>query len=224
LRTWKDGRAKLNGYLEDYANLVDGLVATYEATFDPRWIDEARAVADVMLDQFPDAEHGGFYDTGRDHERLISRPKDIFDNATPSGNAVAADALQRLALLTGEERYRRAAEDVLGLLAATAAQHPTGFGRLLCAVDFALGAPKEIAIVGRPDAADTRALLRTVFGHFLPNRVVALAAPDAAASSIPLLEARDARGGAATAYVCEHYTCQAPVTTSDELAAQLGLA
>jgi uncharacterized protein len=221
LRTWKEGQAKLNGYLEDYANVVDGLVATYEATFDPRWIERAREVADAMLDQFPDEEHGGFFDTGRDHEQLVTRPKDVFDNATPSGNAVAADALQRLALLTGEARYGRAADDVLRMLAATAAQHPTGFGRLLSAVDFALGAPKEVAIVGEADAADTRALLRTVFDRFLPNRVVALAPPGATPAAVPLLEARDMREGRATAYVCHNYACQAPVTDPEALAAQL---
>ncbi|MDP8923876.1 MAG: thioredoxin domain-containing protein [Chloroflexota bacterium] len=222
LRTWKDGQAKLNGYLEDYANLIDGLVATYEATFDPRWIEQAIRIADVMLEQFADEEHGGFYDTGRGHEQLVARPKDVFDNATPSGNSVAADALQRLALLTGEERYRQAAEGALRLLATTAAQHPTGFGRLLSAVDFALGSPKEIAVIGQPDAADTLRLLRVVFDRFLPNRVVAAAAPGAIPPSIPLLEGRDARDGRATAYVCQNYTCQAPVTSPEELAAQLG--
>ena len=224
LRTWKDGQAKLNGYLEDYANLIDGLVATYEATFDPRWIEQATSIADVMLEQFPDEANGGFYDTGIDHEQLVSRPKDVFDNATPSGNSVAADALQRLALLTGEERYRAAAKRVLGLLAATAAQHPTGFGRLLSAVDLALGSPKEVAVIGQPDAADTRELLRTVFDRFLPNRVVALGRPGAIPPSITLLEGRNAREGKATAYVCQNYTCQAPVTSAAELADQLGAA
>ena len=224
LRTWKDGQAKLNGYLEDYANLVDGLVATYEATFDPRWIEQATSIADVMLDQFADDANGGFYDTGKDHEQLVSRPKDVFDNATPSGNSVAADALQRLALLTGEERYRRAAEGVLHLLGSTAAQHPTGFGRLLSAIDLALGSPKEIAVIGRPGADDTRTLLRTVFDRFLPNRVVAAAQPGAIPPAIALLEGRDARAGKATAYVCQNYTCQAPVTSAEELAEQLAAA
>ena len=220
LRTWKDGRAKLNGYLEDYAFYADGLVALYEATFDLRWLRGAAEIADVMLEQFADPR-GGFYDTGKDHERLVSRPKDLFDNATPSGNSVAADVLQRLALLTGEERYRRAAEGVLGLLGPLAAQHPAAFGRLLCALDFSLGAPKEVAIVGRTDAPDTHALLRTVFTPFLPNKVVAAAPPGAAPPEVPLLADRPARDGRATAYVCQNYACQAPATTSEELAAQL---
>ncbi len=222
LRTWKDGRAKLNGYLEDYACTVDGLLALYEATFDARWVRDAMNIADVLLDQFADGERGGFYDTGRDHEQLVSRPKDLFDNATPSGSSVAADALQRLALLTGEDRYRRAAEGVLDLLGAVAAQHPSAFGRLLCALDFYLGAPREIAIVGEPGGADTRALLRTVFDRFIPNRVVASAPPNETPAGIPLLENRPTVDGAATAYVCRNYVCQTPVTTPADLAAQLG--
>jgi uncharacterized protein len=221
LRTWKDGQAKLNGYLEDYACYVDGLITLYEATFDPRWLREARTIADVMLDQFVDEERGGFYDTGKDHERLVSRPKDLFDNATPSGNSVAADALLRLALHTGEDRYRRSAETVLALLGPIAAQHPSAFGRLLCALDFYLGSPKEVAIVGDLDGADTKALLRTVFDRFLPNKVVAAGSAGNLPADAPLLADRTMRDGRVTAYVCQNYTCQAPVTTSEELAAQL---
>ena len=221
LRTWKDGRAKLLGYLEDYACYVDALISLYEATFDARWVQEARRIADVMLDQFTDEERGGFFDTGKDHEQLVSRPKDVFDNATPSGNSVAAEALLRLALLSGEQRYGEAAESVLRLLGVLAAQHPSAFGRLLCALDFYLGKPKEIAIIGALDASDTRALARTVFERFLPNKVVAAAAPGATPPDIPLLADRPSRDGKATAYVCENYTCQAPVTTPQELAAQL---
>ncbi|MBA2449760.1 MAG: thioredoxin domain-containing protein, partial [Chloroflexi bacterium] len=159
LRTWKDGRAKLNGYLEDYACYADGLVSLYEATFDPRWLAEARTIADVLLEQFEDEAQGGFFDTGKDHERLVSRPKDVFDNATPSGNSVAAEGLLRLALLTGDERYRAAAERVLRLLGGVATEHPAAFGRLLCGLDFYLGSPKEIAVIGNLDSPDARALL-----------------------------------------------------------------
>jgi uncharacterized protein YyaL (SSP411 family) len=221
LRTWKDGRAKLNGYLEDYACYVDGLIALYEATFDSRWILQAASIADVMLEQFVDEERGGFFDTGISHEQLVSRPKDLFDNATPSGNSVAAEALLRLALLTGEDSYHRAADAVLELLGPVAVQHPSAFGRLLCALDFSMSSPKEIAIVGRPNAPDTVGLLRTVFDRFAPNKVVASAAPDTAPPEIPLLVERPSIGGAATAYVCQNYVCQTPVTSPDDLAAQL---
>jgi len=221
LRTWKDGQAKLNGYLEDYACFADGLLSLYEATFDPRWLAEARSIADVMIEQFADDSAGGFYVTGKDHERLVSRPKDLFDNATPSGNSVAAEALLRLGLLSGQGLYREAAERVLRLLGVIAAQHPAAFGRLLCALDFYLGSPKEIAIVGQPDAADTASLTRTVFSRYAPNKVVAGCAPNAAPPDIPLLADRPARNGKATAYVCQNYVCQAPATTPEELARQL---
>ena len=221
LRTWKDGQAKLNGYLEDYACLADGLLSLYEATFDPRWLAEARSIADVMIEQFADDSAGGFYVTGKDHERLVSRPKDLFDNATPSGNSVAAEALLRLGLLSGQGLYREAAERVLRLLGVIAAQHPAAFGRLLCALDFYLGSPKEIAIVGQPDAADTASLTRTVFSRYAPNKVVAGCAPNAAPPDIPLLADRPARNGKATAYVCQNDVCQAPATTPEELARQL---
>jgi uncharacterized protein YyaL (SSP411 family) len=216
-RTWKPGfAARLNGYLEDQANVADGLLALYEANFDPRWLAAAVALADVMLERFADPEHGGFFDTSSEHETLITRPKDIFDNATPSGNAVAADVLLRLALLTDNDHYRQAAQGVLDLLREPMTRYPLGFGRSLNALDFFLGRPKEIAIVGSAGAADTEALLRVVFERFLPNKVLA-----GGTASIPLLESRTERRGQATAYVCEHYVCQAPTTDPDELRALL---
>jgi uncharacterized protein YyaL (SSP411 family) len=216
-RTWKPGHeARLNGYLEDQANVADGLVALYEATFDPEWLDAAVGLADIMLERFADTELGGFFDTSSQHEQLISRPKDIFDNATPSGNAVAADVLQRLALLTGEERYREAAQRVLELLREPMMRYPLGFGRALSALDFFLGQPREVAIVGTPGAADTEALLRVVFEMFVPNKVVA-----GGTAAIPLLEGRTPRNGAATAYVCKHYVCQAPTNDPEELRGML---
>jgi uncharacterized protein YyaL (SSP411 family) len=225
LRTWKPGHAaKLNGYLEDYANVADGLVALYEATFAPRWLQAAIELADTMLARFADTENGGFFDTASDHEALITRPKDVFDNATPSGNAVAADVLLRLALLTDRPDYQRAAQSVLELLRPAMLRYPL-FARSLSALDFLLGRPKEIAIIGKAEAPETTALVDVVFEGFLPNKVVAGAAPGdrLAAAASPLLEGREPRNGA-TAYVCEHYVCQAPVTSPDELRAALSSA
>jgi uncharacterized protein len=196
-------------------------VALYEATFDPHWLDAARQVADVILDKFADAESGGFFDTASDHEQLVTRPKDIFDNATPSGTSVAAEMLLRLALLTGDQRYQRGADGVLERLGTIAGEHPTSFGRLLCALDFALGRPREIAIVGPFESDRTQALRRVVFGRFLPNRVVAGSPDGAGAAAIPLLQDRPLRNGVPTAYVCEGYVCQAPVTGAADLEAQL---
>ena len=213
MRTWKPGHvAHLNGYLEDFANLADGLVALYEATFERRWLEAAVELADAMLERFADADQGGFFDTSSDHESLITRPKDLSDNATPSGNAVAADALLRLAVLTARHEYQRAAQGVFELLREPMLRYPLGFARWLSALDFLLDKPKEIAIVGALEAPDTQALLRVVFERYLPNKVVAGGDAD-----IPLLEGRSARNGQATAYVCEHYMCQAPTSDPAEL-------
>jgi uncharacterized protein YyaL (SSP411 family) len=221
-RTWKPGHpAKLKGYLEDYANLADGLVSLYEATFERRWLSAAVSLADLILEHFVDRENGGFYDTADDHEALIARPKDIFDNATPAGNSVAADVLLRLSLLLDRSDYRLAAERVLLLVRPAIQRYPLGFARALCALDLFLDAPKEIAIVGAFSSAATQALVRTVFEPFLPNKVVAGAAPGSDTSGIPLLEQRDQLDGHPTAYVCEHYACQQPVTTPEALREQL---
>ncbi len=225
LRSYKDGQAKFNGYLEDYACYADGLLALYEATFDLRWFEAAQGLAETMIAQFKDEAGGGFFDTSTDHETLVTRPKDLYDNATPSGNAVAADVLLRLATYTGNAALREPAEGLLQALAGAIAQHPTAFGRLLGAVDFALGPTKEIAIVGQPERADARALLDVVFQRYLPNRVLALRRPgpegEAAAARIPLLTDRPQQDGRATAYVCEHFTCQLPVTEPEALVRQL---
>jgi uncharacterized protein YyaL (SSP411 family) len=219
LRTWKPGHAaKLSGYLEDYANFADGLVALYEATFDRSWLDAAVELADVILERFVDRDNGGFFDTADDHETLITRPKDLFDNATPAGNSVAADVLLRLALLLDRQDYRAASERVLQLLRPAMQRYPLGFARALSAVDLYLGQPKEIAIVGPPSAAETQALLRMVFEPFIPNKVVA-GGEDG--HGMPLLEGRHPLDGQATAYVCQNYTCQQPVTTPEALREQL---
>jgi len=223
LRTWKDGKAKLNAYLEDYAFVIDGLLSLYEASFDVLWFREARDLAEIMIDQFWDEEHGAFFLTSRDHEPLITRTKDIYDNAIPSGNSVAVHALFKLALLTGEERYRRPAEATLAALAPAAQRAPSGFGELLCGLDFFLSSPFEIAIVGEPGTAETTGLMDVVLRRFEPNKAVAFAAPDNqdAISSIRLLEGRGVLSGRATAYVCRNYQCEKPVSDAASLRAQL---
>jgi uncharacterized protein len=222
LRTYKDGRSKLNGYLEDYAFLADGLLALYEATFDPRWLEEAHALAKTMVAQFWDDADGGFFDTGKDHEALIARPKSVFDNAIPAGNSVAVEALQRLAVIFDDAGFAEKAAQVLDSLWETMVQYPTGFGRILCALDFSLATPQEVALVGSRDGVDTAALLAILRGRFRPNTVVALREPDAPEDTQPaLLRERTQIDGRATAYVCERYTCKLPVTTPEALAEQL---
>ncbi len=219
LRTYKDGRAHLNGFLEDYTFLADGLLALYEATFEPRWFLEARALMDAAITLFADEQNGGFFDTGSDAEALISRPKDIMDNATPAGNSVAIDVLLRLAAFTGESSYRKRADEYLQPLATVMTEHPQAFGYVLSALDFALSPVKEIAIIG-PLATDaTLALLEVTNKHYQPNSVLAFSVPDdaRAAQTVPLLANRPLKNGTATAYVCQNFTCQAPVNTAEEL-------
>jgi uncharacterized protein YyaL (SSP411 family) len=223
LRTYKDGQAKLNAYLEDYAFLIDGLVTLFESSGELRWLEEARTLAATMIEEFWDDEEGGFFYTGRSHENLIVRSKDFFDNATPSGNSVAAEVLQRIGLLTDNSDYQRRAATILRLMASTIQRYPSGFGRLLCALDFYLGTPREIAIIGDAGARETRLLLDEIWQAYLPNKVVAQASPSdtAAAEIIPLLRDRPQLNNRATAYVCEHFTCKTPATNPTELASQL---
>jgi uncharacterized protein YyaL (SSP411 family) len=219
LRTWKDGRAHLKGYLEDYMFLAAGLLAVYEADFDPRWFHEARQLVDQAIQLFADEHNGGFFDTGSDHEMLLSRPKDLMDNATPAGNSVAAEVLLRLAAWTGEQKYRQRADEYLGPLSAVMVQHPQAFGHALGALDFSLSSTCELAIAGDLQQAGTDNLLAAINERYLPNSVVACASPDnsEAARLIPLLANRPSRDGQPCVYVCQNFACQAPVTTVEEL-------
>jgi uncharacterized protein YyaL (SSP411 family) len=223
LRTYKDDQSKLNGYLEDYAFFVDGLTALYQATGRLRWLEEALTLTDKMVEEFWDGEEGGFFYTGKSHEELIVRSKDYFDNATPSGNSVAAETLLHLASLTGNEDYSRKAVTIFRLLANPVKRYASAFGRLLGALDFYLSAPKEIAIIGEADSGETSDLRREVWSRYLPNKVVAQtnAGDQRAAEIVPLLRDRGMIDGRATAYVCEHYACQRPVSSAAELARQL---
>ena len=224
LRTYKDGRASLKGYLEDYAFVADGLLALHEATFEPRWLEEARSLVDQMLDLFWDEGQKGFYDTGNDHEQLVIRPRDIFDNATPCGSSVAVDALLRIAVVTGETDYSNKGAALLRSMREYLSKAPTGTGHWLCALDFYVSTPKEIAIVGGLHDPATQALLTVVHGRYLPNKVVAGADPSQAADGsrlTPLLQDRGMMDGRPTAYVCQNYVCQLPVTEPEALARQL---
>jgi uncharacterized protein YyaL (SSP411 family) len=216
LRTYNAGEAKLNAYLEDHAFLIEALLTLYEATFEPRWFAAARELADGMIERFGDPERGGFFQTSSDHEQLVARRKEIDDSPIPSGQSSAAFGLLRLAALTGEARYENAAVGVLRLFGDLLRRSPLAFGHLLQALDFHLASVREVALVG----ADTEALERIVRGAFRPD--VVLAGGDGQDDgSVPLLAGRVARDGAATAYVCERFTCQAPVTDPAALEALL---
>ena len=223
LRAWREDRTSGPAYLDDHALMAAACVDLYETTFDVRWFEEARSLADDMLRLFRDEEGGGFFDTGSDAETLVVRPKELFDNAVPAGSSVAAEVLQRLSLFTGDSTYESAAVSALRGIRDLLTRAPTGFGRALGALDLYVSAAKEIAISGDLDAKDTRALIAEVWRRYLPNSVLAAASPadDRAAKTIPLLEGREPVDGAAAAYVCERFACQRPVTEPEQLATAL---
>jgi len=218
-RSWKDGRAVGSGVLEDYADLADGLLALYEATFDERWFTTARALMDRVLARFADPA-GGFFDTADDHERLITRPKDVQDNAVPSGNAMAVRVLLRLAAWTGDGAYRDAAERAMRSVVPFVARYATGFAQWLSAMDLSLASGVEVAIVGSPDDAATGGLIAEACRGYRPNQVVSVAS-DPAVSVIPLMADRIAVDGRPTAYVCRAFACRLPVTDPAALRREL---
>jgi uncharacterized protein len=214
-RTYKDGAARLNAYLEDHAFLLEALLTLYEATFEQRWYEEARALAETMIARFGDPERGGFFSTSDDHEQLIARRKEIGDHPIPSGNSAAALGLLRLEALSGERSHGEWAEGVLRLFAAAAPRQPDAFAHLLRALDFQLAATKEVALVG----ADLSELASTARAEHRPHMV--LAGGPEGATTPPLLADRTEVKGNPAAYVCQHFACQAPVTNADALAALL---
>ena len=222
LRTYREPRAALNGYLEDYAFLVDGLITLHEATFDQDWLREAVALGYGMVDLFWDEGEGLWYDTGRDHEALIVRPRDVSDNATPSGASMATDVLLRLAVITGDSELRRRAAESLRSVRELMSRVPAGAGHWLGALDLYLSSPREIALIGEPAAEATRVLAAEVYREYIPNRVfVGTDDAETPPSGIPLLAGRGRIDGAPTAYVCRNYVCGLPVTTPSDLARQL---
>ncbi|HET6830469.1 MAG TPA: thioredoxin domain-containing protein [Solirubrobacterales bacterium] len=216
LRAYNDGRAPLNGYLEDHAYLLEALLTLYEATFEVRWYEEARAIAETMIDRFADTERGGFFTTAHDHEELIARRKDLDDHPAPSGNASAAQGLLRLAALSGEPQWEEHARGVMLLLAEPGRRHPQGFAYLLGALDRHLAPSREVALVGPPGEPEPLApLAAAVRSRYRPYAVLAGGA--AGDAEPPLLADRPAADGRALAYVCEGFACKAPVATPAEL-------
>jgi hypothetical protein len=210
-RNFKEGRLSIPGLLEDYAGVAWGLLAAFEATGEERWLAVSRSLADQILERFADQANGGFFDTPADHEKLITRPRDLFDNATPSGSSVAVHVLLRLAVLFGEERYATEAARTIESIAPLAVRHPQGFGFLLGAGEFAAAELKEIVITGRTGDAVRERLLRVVGEAYVPQKVVVQGIIDGS----PLLEGRDP--DEARAYVCRGYICDAPTDEPETL-------
>jgi uncharacterized protein YyaL (SSP411 family) len=217
-RSFRSGRTTGIAGLDDYACLADGLVSLYEATFDERWLVAAFELIGVVERQFADAG-GGWFDTATDAEPLIVRPKEIQDGATPAGGATAAAVVLRLAELTGAAHLRDTAERAIGQIERRAVRYPRAFAAWLGALDFASARVAQVAIVGEPEAADTRALVEVARRGFQPYRVLALGDPES--STLDLLHGRFAMSGRATAFVCRGFACRRPVTEPEELADEL---
>ena len=207
-RSWREGRARNNGYLDDYADVANGLYELHVATGEVRWLEEAHRLAVLAIDLFADDDRGGFFLAPRDGERLVARKKEFDDHPTPSGNSMLAYVLLRLGRIWGDDELVRRAAGVLRLVRDALARAPGAFGHALCALDLYLSPPREIAIVGAPADDVSRAAL----APFDPNAVVAFGPAD-----VPLLQGKRLVDGRPAVYVCERFACQAPVTEADEL-------
>jgi uncharacterized protein YyaL (SSP411 family) len=225
LHTWRHAAAKLDAYLDDYAYFINALVTLYEATFNERWINEASRLADLMLKHFQDKQRGGFFFTADDHEQLISRNKDLHDASVPSGNAMAATALIRLGRLAGRTDYLEAAGRTLAAAQPVMERMPTAVGQMLIALDMWLGSGKELVLVGGADETTNQRLLAAMQRAYLPNCVVAFRPAVDGAQRSPALESlfagRTAVNGQPTLYVCENFSCQAPIVGAAAIEAAL---
>jgi uncharacterized protein len=208
-RTWRDGRAKGTGYLDDYANVAHGLYELHVATGELRWLEESRRLALGAVELFADDEHGGFFMTPVDGERLVTRRKDLDDNPIPSGNSMLAFVLLRLARIYGDDELERRAVSVFRLVRDQARRAPGAFAWALCGLDLHFAAPRELALVGPPSSPVARAAL----AGFDPHAVVAFGP----AEGVPLLDGKDLVDGEPAVYVCERFACRAPVTDPDAL-------
>ncbi len=217
--TYKDGEAKIEGYLDDYALIIEAFLSLHEATFNGRWLSEAIRLADIMVEEFRDGSSGVLYDTGRRHQSLVVRPRSTFDGATPSGPSAAALALLKVSRLTGKDRLESVAVDSLRAMQGRMSRHPLGFGNWLCALDFYLSPPRELVIVGSRQDAAAAGLVQVLCNTWLPSKVVAARDPADAApvDDLTLLKDRGMVDDRPTVYVCEGYTCRTPVNDAAAL-------
>ncbi|HVF26246.1 MAG TPA: hypothetical protein VNA23_10175, partial [Anaerolineales bacterium] len=219
-RSWRNGKLTNEVFLEDYAALILGLLELYQTDFNNKWFAAAKELADGMIELFDDP-NGGFFDTSKDGENLLLRPKDLQDNATPSGNALACEALLKLAAFTDNGKYRDLAEKALGLVADMAPRYPTAFARWLSGADFALGNVKQVAVLYKAQAEDASDLITVVQSAFRPNMIVASSSYPPSNEAPSLLDDRPLKDGKPTVYVCEGFVCKNPVTSIAELKALL---
>ena len=219
-RSWRQGKITNEVFLEDYAALILGLIELYQTDFQDKWFAAARELTEEMLDLFADP-NGGFFDTSIENRELLLRPKDLQDNATPSGNALACEALLKLAAFTDIGKYRDIAEKSLSLIVDQALRYPTSFARWLAAADFALGTVKQIAVIYQSDPEEAREVFHSIQSEYRPNMVLAASAYPPSVHAPPLLADRTIKDDKPTVYVCEGFVCKMPVTSISELQALL---
>ena len=222
--TWKDGQAKVEGFLEDYALIIEGLISLHQATFSGKWLRRAIGMAEVIVQEFWDESAGMFYDTGRRRQDLFIRPRNLYDNAVPSGSSAATLALLKIARITGRADMERAAIQALRSIRDLVSHSPLGFCKWLCALDFYLSPSREIAVLGPTGNENTQSLMRVLYDRWLPNEVVVAFDPmdPASLTGLAILEGKRMIDGHPTVYLCEHFTCRAPVTSPDALRELLG--
>ncbi len=220
-RSWRDGHVTNEVFLEDYAALILGLLELYQTDFDVRWFAAARELTDEMIERFQDEEDSGFFDTPHDGEKLLLRPKDLQDNATPCGNSLACEALLKLAEYTGEGQYRDLAEKSLALITTYALRHPLGFARWLSAAEYAAGTVKQVAVVGEAGEEIFERMIQVIRSEYRPGTVVAASSHPIKEGAPALLNGRTTINGGAAAYVCERFVCKMPAANAEDLNAQL---
>jgi uncharacterized protein len=222
MRTYGRGEARLKGYLDDYSYLVQALLDLSQVDFDPLWYETAVKLTRTMLEKFSDAAEGNLFYTSDDHESLIARTKNFADGSIPSATSVAVMNLLRLGRLTGEQSFTERAEDIMATYSSYFAKAPSQFANMLCALDFHLAPPSEVALVVPADGKPAEEMLFAANSAYLPNTVDILkdeTKPSSIRDQSPLLEGRGPVDGKPTAYVCKSYTCDAPNTSPSELTA-----
>ncbi len=219
---WNNGRSSVDGFLSDYSLVIDGFMKLHEATFASKWLRQSIDMAEVMMESFWNESNGMFFDVSKEHQELIVRPRVLTDNSMPSGSSSAALVLFKLSRLTGRDDFEKIASKSLRTVIDLCKQHPLTFSNWLCALDFYLSSPKEIAVLGTHNEENTQAMMRVLNSTWLPNKVLAACEPiDSTLSGLPILEGKHMINNSPTIFICERYTCRSPSTNPKELKSQL---
>ncbi len=219
---WNNGWSNVDGFLSDYSLVIDGFMKLHEATFSGKWLTQAIDMAEVMVESFWNESSGIFFDNAKEHQELIVRPRVLTDNSIPSGSSSAALVLLKLSRITGRENFEKIASKSLRTVIDLSRQHPLSFSNWLCALDFYLSIPKEIAIIGKHDDENTKAMMRVINNTWMPNKVLAACeSQDSALSGLPIFEGKHTIDKNTTIFICERFTCRSPATNPKELKDQL---